>query len=510
MSTFREALDEEMKWTKTDNGEDALSTTGSYCLDFFATSGSMRGADVTKKITAFNRAWNEDPLTALKLLFYTRDIRGGYGERDTFNEILAYLADKHPETVSKNLWAILEFGRASDLYTLISTKAENDMWKFMKNQFELDYENMKQDKSVSLLAKWIKSPKASSKKTTSIGRLTLKKLGYEHNRNEYRHKLVELRHYLDIPEIKMCQGKWSEIEYAKVPSRCMFRYNKAFAKHDTERYNKYLADVNNGNQKMNMGAVTPCDIMAEALKIAFDNAPKYNWDSIETMWKSLPDTVIGNAVVMADTSGSMTHGSASIPPIAVAIALATYISQRNKGDLKDVYMSFNANPRWHNIDFESLRDTVMYMLKDKTWGNNTNIEAAFDLVLKTLINGKVSPEDAPKALIIISDMQFDECNGLYSTKNDFEKDEYGNFKLTFTAKMQEKFKKAGYELPQLIYWNVDSKTTAFHAAKSDSGVTLVSGFSVNVLTQVFENIGKSPYEAMMATISSERYSKIEL
>lgn len=192
-----------------------------------------------------------------------RDIRGGYGERDTFRTMLKHMANMIPvESMEKNLWAIMEFGRADDLYALIGTRCEDIMWAFMKNQFELDYENMKAGKSVSLLAKWIATPDSKVEKTKELGKLTAKKLGYPFkNMREFKVKLRELRRYIDIPEAKMCAGKWEEIEYSKCASKFLFKYRKIIQKHDQERWNAYINSVDKGEANMNMGTVTPADII---------------------------------------------------------------------------------------------------------------------------------------------------------------------------------------------------------------------------------------------------------
>lgn len=513
-------------WTLTKNGADALSTSGNSCLDFFATVGSMRGQSASLKYNKFITAFEEEPLLMLRALFYTRDIRGGYGERDTFTDILRRLANYRPETVIKNLWAVVEFGRAKDLYCLIGTEAEEAMWKFMKEQFELDYNNMLAGKQVSLLAKWMASPKTSSKKTTALGRLTYKKLGYDFRVKEYTKMLTSLRAYLDLPEIKMSSNRWDEIEYAHVASMCMSKRDKAFKRHDKERYEQYLADVKAGKAKMNTSTINPCDLVYKTFKLCKEARNLNYWlenygndgekhqrlaeidseiESIDIMWNQLPDNVFEDAVVLADVSGSMNSGLAEIPPIAVSIALAIYISSRCKGPLKNVYMTFSESPIWQSINFSSLREIVEFCLDDKSWGRSTNLEAAFNLLLTTLVKNDVSVEDMPKALIVVSDMHINRASSEFKNDGDSE-----DIKTTFTYRMKDKFAAYGYEMPQLVYWNVNSANPVFHASKSDNGVTLVSGFSTNVLSQVFSNLGKTPYEMMVETLNSDRYSRIEL
>lgn len=487
---LREAIKDESQWGKTWNGADTLVTTQSACLDMFGRAGAMRQASKDDKEIMFSRAFAEDKDIAVKLLFYVRDIRGGYGERDTFNQMFAHLASINVESVEKNLWAVLEFGRAKDLYALIGTPAEDAMWAFMKNQFELDLDNMADGKSVSLLAKWIATPDSKSEATKELGKLTAKKLGYSFKTmKEYKQKLRSLRKYLDLPEAKMCAGKWDEIEYSKCASKFLLKNRKALQKHDPERYAEFFKKVEAGEEKINTGTLTPCDIIHN---VACNYTPE-----LETMWKNLEDVCNGNALVMCDTSDSMTWNKyGGVYPIEVAVALAIYFAQRNKGDLKDMFMTFDSTPKFVELNASTLRDNYG-IVKDAPWGGSTNLEGAFELLLKTCINGHVSQEDMPDALVIVSDMQINCVRGLDS-----------NNRITFYDSMAKRYENAGYKMPQVVFWNVNASNPSFHASKSTDGVSLVSGYSANVFKQVMDNIGTTPYELMMAVVNDERYKDI--
>lgn len=486
---LREAIKEEKKWTTTENKAVALNTSGDALLDMLGRAGAMREASKVDKQIMFSRAFAENPDAAVKLLFYVRDIRGGYGERDTFNQMFARLATINVDSVVKNLWAVLEFGRAKDLYSLIGTPAENQMWQFMAEQFNIDYDNMKAGNSISLLAKWIATPDSKSEKTRKLGKLTADKLGYDFKHmSEYKKKLRQMRKYLDLPEAKMCAGKWNEIEYSKCSSKFMLKNRKALMKHDPKRYAEYFKKVNAGLEKINTGALTPCDIIHQVIK-------NYTTE-LETMWNNLEDVCKGNALVMCDTSGSMTWGSGELYPIEVAVALAIYFSQRNKGDLKDVFMTFESKPEFVVLDGATLIDNFRIAMK-APWGGSTDLESAFDLLLKTAINGKITQEEMPQAIVIVSDMQVNCVRGLD-----------GKNRITFYDLMKERYRASGYEMPHVVFWNVNAKKATFHASATDNGVSLVSGWSVNVFKQVMENIDTSPMELLDAILSDERYKDI--
>ena len=492
MSGLREAINDEAKWGKTWNGEDALKTTESACLDMFGRAGAVRALSTEEKQIMFSRAFKEDPDIAVKLLFYTRDIRGGYGERDTFKDMIRKLAELNTESVAKNIWAILEFGCAKDLYSLIGTPAESHMWAFMQGQFELDLDNMANGKSVSLLAKWIATPDSKSERTRALGKLTAKKLGYDFKTmNAYKKKLRALRKYLDLPEAKMCAGKWDEIEYSRCASRFLLKNRNAIKKHDADRWNAYLEKVNSGEEKMNMGAVTPCDIITKVRN-------NYSKD-LETMWNAFPDVCDGNALVICDTSGSMTWAMNcrdNIQPIDVAFSLALYFAQRAKGDMKNLMMNFSDRPEFIKLDGATLRDNYSIAMHSPVNYSSTNLEAAFKLLLDTCIRGNVKQEELPQALIIVSDMQINCVQGIAGDR------------ITFYDKMSRMYADKGYKMPHVVFWNVNAKNATFHAAATTDGVSLVSGYSPNVFKQVMENIGKTPMDLMMAVVNSERYKDV--
>lgn len=232
--SFADAMREEGRFTRTENGAVALNTSGDARLDLFGTIGSLREADENRITTLFAEAYAQDKLFATKIAFYARDIRGGLGERKTFRTIIRYMAEKHPEALRPNLDLVGVFGRYDDLYDLIGTPLEDDMWAAMKKQFEEDLQNLNAGNAISLLAKWIKTADASSSATRKLGILTAQKLGYP----VYNFKRIvrSMRKQIGVVESLMSAGRWDEIKYPEVPSRAMMIYRKAFMKHDAERF----------------------------------------------------------------------------------------------------------------------------------------------------------------------------------------------------------------------------------------------------------------------------------
>jgi hypothetical protein len=485
---FAEAMKSESEFTRTENGAVALKTTSNALLDLFSTIGALRNADDNRIETLFAEAYMQNPLMATKILFYARDIRGGLGERKTFRTLIKYLAYHHPEALRPNLDLIGVFGRYDDLYSLVSTPLEDDMWLAMKKQFQEDLQNLDKGNTISLLAKWIKTADASSYETRRLGILTAQKLGYP----VYNFKRIvrSMRKQIGIVEAKMSAGKWDEIKYSTVPSRAMNIYRKAFLRHDEAGFQDYLNSVKKGEVKINANTLYPYDIVEKYLGW---NALKTEDKTLELQWKALPNYVGEgvNAIVMADVSGSMQMGS--IRPMATSIGLAIYFAERNTGAYHNLFMTFSGEPKIMNIKGETLKQKVDSIKHIGYISENTNLQAAFDKVLEIAEDNHVPQDEMPKAIIVISDMEIDNC---------------GNKNWSFYDKMKHRFEKKGYTIPNIIFWNVNSRHDVFHADSKREGVQLVSGQSVTTFKQVLTNLGYNPVEAMENVINSDRYNCI--
>ena len=477
--SFAEQMREQTTKTYTENGAAAWNTSGDARLDLFASIGSLRSADPERIELLFAEAYRADPLFALKILFYARDIREGLGERRVFRILLQYLAKYHPQDVIANLDLIGVYGRFDDWYCLVGTRVEDEMWKAMKQQLEADLKNFREGKSVSLLAKWIKTADSKREETRKLGILTAQKLGYP----VYNFKRIvrSLRKYIGVLEVKMSEGKWEEIVYPEVSGRAMMIYRNAFLRHDMERFDRYLMNALEGKEKIHAETLYPYDLVEKILH--------FNpWDEImEAQWRQLPDHVAKetNAIVVADVSGSMW-----IRPMATAIGLAIYFAERNRGAYHNLFMAFSEKSEFVSLKGETLEQKVQ-CVKSVGWGMNTNLQAAFEHVLETALDHDVPPEEMPKALIVVSDMEIDACV-----------DE----NWMFYDHMKEKYEYSGYRLPNVVFWNVNSRHDLFHVDSKRKGVQLYSGESVTTFRNLLSNIDTTPAEAMEQIIESERYA----
>ena len=483
---FSDVMREESKWTKTENGADAKNTTDSALLDMFATIGSMRSRSEDEIIRKFELAFKEDPLGAMRCLFYARDIRGnGLGERRVFRVLLPYIANNHTDAVMKNLNCIPEYGRWDDFYSLIDTPVEDEVWERIKLILDTDAILMEQGKSCTLLAKWLKKADASSPNTRKLGIYTAKMLGM--SVYDYKRLCVKLRRYIDVVEQRMSANEWDTINYPAVPSRAMMNYRKAFARHDQERFDEYLNKVQSGEQKINSATLYPYDIVEKILYKHEDNKV------LEAQWNNLPDYVDGdvNAVVMADVSGSM-----SGRPMATSIGLAMYFAERNKGAYHNLFMTFSQNPQFVEIKGNNITQKINFISK-ADWKMNTDLEKALLKILDVAIENHCLQEEIPKSLIIISDMEIDRCARQAHRENFYD----------YVSRVYEEH---GYKIPNVVFWNVNSRHDVFLADKNRKGVQLVSGQSASTFKNLIGCVDKTPVEMMYSVLNSDRYQAIRI
>lgn len=491
MNAVKQTLNNE---SITENGAIGYQTTGKELLDLNFAVASLRSMTDEEVVRHFMRAFNEDKLSAMVWLFYARDIRGGLGERRLFRTILSSLDSKFVVPI---ISLIPEYGRYDDMWCLLDNNSTaNVVYKIVREQLSQDLKDMQENKSISLLAKWLPSINTSSAKTKEYGKKLCKALHM--SEREYRKTLSKLRKYLDVVEVKMSANNWSEINYEAVPSRANLIYEDAFLRNDEKRRREYLLALKEGETKINSSVLFPHDIV-----------DKYMWKreenpTLEALWKALPNTVndCDSTIVVADGSGSMgsrIDPSSSTTALDVANALAIYFSERLTGQFKNKYITFSESPQFVDFsDCNSLFSKINRAL-DYDECSNTNIEAVFDLILKIAIRYNMRQDDLPKNILIISDMEFDAC------ARDDNGRRFENKRL-FKV-ISQKYEEAGYKLPRLVFWNVNSRTKTIPLTENDCGVALVSGFSANIAKMVMSS-ELDPFKCLLEVLNSSRYAPV--
>lgn len=481
--TFITALESQMNGTVTLNGAKSNKSTLNKCLDLFGKIGACRN-DVKQAQRLFAFAYAENPETATRILFWARDIRGGQGEREVFRNLFKYLVEENGEIGAKLVSLVPAYGRWDDLLVLENTSAWDNVLGAIQFQLNLDRVSFKAGSAVSLLAKWLPSINASSKDSKRLGRKIAEHLGM--TEREYRKVLSNLRTHINVVEKAMCSKEWSVIDYSKLPSRAAFMYRKAFAKQDATRYADYLSAVEKGEAKINAATLYPYEIVEQYLYKGARNDK-----TIDLQWEALPNYMEGkefNGLVVADVSGSM-NGR----PMSVSISLAMYIAERNTAEVwKNKFLTFSAQPELQSIVGSTIGKRIDNLSR-AAWEMNTDLMAVFKTVLDAGMKNDVPAEDMPQKLIIVSDMQFDQC--------------CSSNKRTNFEQIQKLYRKAGYEMPQLVFWNVNSYVDVSIKAH-DTGTCLVSGCSPSILKSVLTDSVLTPVDTMNDTVYAERYDAV--
>ena len=481
-----EHLKNEANRTCTENGAVTYATTYSDCLDLFASIGALRSSNEQEIISRFVRAFTEDPNLALKTLFFARDVRGGLGERKVFRVCLQWLAYNAPSSVKKNIPYVAEFGRWDDLLSLMGTPCEKDAMLQIKKQLNADLEAMDMGDEVSLLAKWLPSVNASNAQTVLYAKRIARALGMSDA--QYRKTLVKLRERIRIIENNLRVKDYS-FDYSKQPSKAMFKYRKAFYRNDGERYGEFLSKVSRGEVQLHTGTLTPYEIIKPFF---YDKVSDQEANAIDATWRAQEDfTGDENALVVIDGSGSM-YSRTDPMPATVALSLGIYYAERNTGAFHNHFITFSEKPQLVEIKGETILEKVRYC-HDYNEVANTNIQKVFELILRAAVKNKVPQSEMPSTLYIISDMEFDYCA---------EGADITNFEYA-----KKIFAEAGYELPRVVFWNVQSRNKQQPVTQNEQGVALVSGCSPRIFSMLKTGI-LSPLGYMLDILGAERYEKI--
>jgi hypothetical protein len=486
--TFINAPQNELNKQKcfTANGAVGYETSGKKLLDLNFSVTSLRNALDQEIVDRFLNAYYENPMLAMKWLFYCRDCRQGIGERKLFRTVTAYLADTKPDIVKSALHLVSEYGRWDDLLCLLDTPVANEVKELIAKQYSIDIAHMIDGEQISLLAKWMPSQNTTSKETQRYAEIIRTYLGI--SQKQYRKMLSRMRKYLDVTERKMSAKEWSKINYEAVPSRANLIYSDAFLKHDEDRRTKYLEALSAGEAKINASTLFPDDIVNK-YTTCWGGVEKFN-ATLEELWKALPTLTTDNTLVVRDGSGSMVG-----KPLDVSTAMAIYMAERSTGEFHNKFITFSRVPKWIDLyGMNTLREKIIKTYKERDC-SNTDIEAVFELILRTAVDNKMSQEDMPKNIVIISDMQFDGQNF--------------NFTEPLFEVIAQAYERHGHKLPRLVFWNVDEHhKNVIPIQQNELGVVLISGYSQNLIKMVMSGEA-DPYECLKKQLQSERYKPVE-
>lgn len=467
--------------TRGENGMTAKISTTNPFVDLFFKVGASRGHNLVPDFIQCVRA---NPDLAIRLALWARDVRGGAGEREHFRNFLNILFQSTTDTALLLAIAkkVPEVGRWDDLLDASEglPHAMNIVAKVVADALE---------RGDGLCAKWMPRKGAWS---------VYLRESFGMSPKQYRKTLVSLTKVVETP---MCAKEWHNINYNHVPSRAAKLYSKAFTRHDSSRYNEYLERLTVGDPraKINASAIFPHEIIGTQGLGSYYSVPLEELKRIQAQWDALPN-YLGEAndiLPVIDTSGSMTSnrvGTSKYSCAEVATAIGIYIAERNEGALKNQFITFSERPTLFSVAGKVHIVDKVRAAMEASWSYNTDLDKTLDLVLAAVLSGKV--KRAPRFIVILSDMQFDEC------VNDRPRNA--------TALIEERFRRHDVKMPKVIFWNLRHAGNFPEVADKD-GVAMVSGFSTAIMKSILKCDkldAFTPEGVMMQTLMNDRYSLV--
>ena len=554
----------------TENGAVAYASAGDSLVDFSYSASNLRNKSPEQIMALFERCYIDNPMLATKMMFQMGDVREGKGERRTFNTCLRYMAAAHPEICKAILPLVPEYTRWDHVaeMTICGVPAvEKFARQMMADQLRKDYalvqlidnDNARREalteqlksattdaekqkitetlakiphRQLSLCAKWAprlgarkhnmgtdkNAPKRNKAKAGEHHKVALKLVQAMGVSNaEYRKMRSAIISHLNVAEQAISAGQLDKINLEHMTSGQQAKYGKVMQEKNAEAYNDYLDKVEAGEAKMNAETKTPADIVHMY-------TTEKNWGSIgvkpfdrttELLWQNLKQVEIPegkSCIVVRDDSGSMTVGvskETSMTALEVATALSLYCAERLPGEFKDKFISFSATPKFLDVSgLDSLHDRLRYAYQHSEV-SNTDVKAVFDLLLKTALRNNMPQSDIPGTVLLISDMEFDAGTSMYSygrTKAGYE----GVPQKALFEEIREQWKAAGYEMPVLAFWNLNTQRAVVPTV-DDRGVVLLSGFTTDNLDMVMNGdlAEFTPAKQLEIVLSKPRYDAVE-
>mmetsp|Transcript_30232 Transcript_30232/g.50573 ORF Transcript_30232/g.50573 Transcript_30232/m.50573 type:complete len:629 (+) Transcript_30232:70-1956(+) len=472
----------------------------------------------------------------------TRDCRGGKGERLLFYKMLLQLFDRFPSTVLQMMSLFGEYGYFKDFFKLAELAEDDGKYDVLRQRItDIVANTLIADESlldngtikgISLCAKY--APREGKHFAKGDNSTLFKELvnkiypapvdtAHKQNRKQYRQLIAKLTKALDVPEVKMCGKRYSDLDFNKVPSVCTKKFTKAFL-------NEKLKEAPNAAQEQTGNRFPDHEdrilCRQNLRKAALDGRVKgkqvYPHDIVKTLYEgghnvsilekevlnaqwnevrggllaqleekaaaaaagegSASAVNVGKLVPLSDVSSSMDG-----IPMLVSIALGILVSEVNHPAFRDRVLTFDTNPSWVNLGDKTNIAQKVDVLRKAPWGGSTDITKAFRLICNVVQEHRLPAEEVPD-MIIFSDMQFDETA-----------DRNSGTTATQLENVREMFAEVGrsicgqpYPAPKIIFWNLRAGTVGYPAASDDENVQMLSGFSPSLLKYVLE--GEAPGE----------------
>jgi len=500
------------------NGAKVFESTGEELLDLYTMLN--RGLSEESIRVSVNTILDQDrkkvPAKDLMvLLFQTRDIRGGKGEKDLFHTMLWAVYARKKSWIHQVMHLIPEYGSYLDLVKIIDESYRRKELGIQRVAIDVIEEQLSEDlyclqikKPVSLLGKWL--PR-EGKKYSKVAELIASRVFNgepKYRMKKYRLTLGDLTKALSTPEHSMCSGAWQTLDFKKMPGRCLKNHTLAFKNlkktkgglfprsTDSDRqqcahnYEDFCKALKSGKVVAHgANVIFPHEIVRKLVETKHDEDIPVLESQFHDILRNMKTGLLGRTVAMCDTSGSM-EGT----PFYVSLAMGLLCASLNEGLFKNQVITFDAEPRLVTLTTgKSLLDRIRD-LDDAGQGYNTNLEKAVDLMYNKLVESGAEPQEAPKYLLIITDMGFDAV-----TVNEGD---------THIEAIKKRFAVSKYNAPTIVIWNVREEYKQFSAQAYDRGVIMLSGWSPSILSLFeFPDFG-SPMECLTRILNHPRYDAV--
>jgi hypothetical protein len=490
---------------------------------------------------------------AFLIAFQSRNIRGGKGERDVSMIMFNFLARKKKSMMLKVIKLIPHYGYWKDMFTFYLENQDfdikNKIYDIVINQLDNDEKNMKENKSISLLAKWMPRQQDSNKLSNELAQKMFTIGTFSHKMKLYRKRISALNKYLNTVEINQCGKKWADIKPAQVPGRALAKYKKAFLNellsktsrvegsirfpNDSDRvkcaenFKNHMNLALNGGAKVNASnTVMPHEIYKNILRtMKLNNTTEDEKNINRVQWNTIRDDIkakgtFNKMIAMCDFSGSMDGD-----PKLVSGALGILFSEICVGIGKNKIMTFDSTPQWINFDpsMDIYKKVSTILSSHLGQGLSTDFQKAMELIIKDLKMNKTPLDEAPTDLVVFTDMAWDTAYSSSQTSSYTNNTYRHHVKTanwqTHIEMIRTSFKNAGednfgegngYAMPRIIIWNLRSNTQDFHAQADTPGVMMMSGWSPSLFKYIMKEGFKSitPYETLRMQLDDPIYDLV--
>ena len=276
-----------------------------------------------------------------------------------------------------------------------------DIVRVTGEQLKIDLKSMHEGATITLCCKW--APTEKDFLDYSYRTITTLCKEMRWSRAQYRKNYTSpLREYLQLLERLMCEKRWSEINFNKVPSQAMQRLKKAFIKNTPSTFMAWRSTLSTGETRVNTKQLMPHELIRQISTLGYPDPV------VEAQWKVLEDQSLrlGNladSVVIVDTSSSMlkwhrTQRKNNFTPLDVAMGLGLLIANTVQGPFHNQIITFSHKPTYVTINDGSIFDRYHHLL-DAAWGGTTNLQATFDLILDRSQKFNLTNNEIPKRCV---------------------------------------------------------------------------------------------------------------